>query len=351
MSNFVGREIAHYKSRYVHGQGCYFMPLAIGDQWKCLFRTLSVVLLWSSAQIFSTIAWAEVSHPIPSSTDIEQLCDDQHPQKISFKKEVRGRGQWRYDSGPSGWEGHLLNQVTLHCEHPRCLDDQYRANILRASHFPLYQNLDVKRLETAWGRLMQIDMFAPESYLIVIQPKHTHTSDHGDDAKDGHHDTESGKSNRPLNHTLALRLCLTMRPIVDSIDVHYSSWSSVLYPKQFLTEIHKRLNLKRGGPFRDKPKELREQEAHISASYARIGYRNVNVKIISTPIESKPNHVKIDIHITEGEQPRLKIPVVRILDERLTLDERIELTRRVHREVAPDLFFDVFTSFPHWTYR
>ena len=71
----------------------------------------------------------------------------------------------------------------------------------------------------------------------------------------------------------------------------------------------------------------------------------MSVHIVRTPVKGKPKHYKVDVRISEGTQPPLFTPEIKLRDEHLTSKERIELKRRIYREVTPDLFFDIFTSF------
>ena len=324
--------------------------------------------------------YTRVPNPVPH-TPLRSIvahppCDQGgHQHKISFVRDPRSRDRWRLNQESATWRDRLLNQIKLSCDQIQCNDEKYRANLLRSAQFPLYQNLDVERLEAAWGRLMQIGIFSPTSYLIIqpqdspsLPPETAHSgvaitgtqkSAQGIPQKNTSSEISDETSGDPQEDAqrvrpdlvalqrgpVHLQVCLFNRDIVDSINVRYTSWSSFLYPKQFLSEIYKRLNLKRGAPYFDTPKERREQEAQIVSFYEGLGYRDVSATIVRKPVPDKPKHYTVDILISEGTQPLLSTPLIELKDDRMTASERVELKRRIYREVTPDLFFDLFTSF------
>ena len=61
---------------------------------------------------------------------------------------------------------------------------------------------------------------------------------------------DHSRSNVLIEDTLTgvnLLFCMSNYQVVRHLNIEYSRWSSRFYPKQFRSEIQKRLQLKRGG--------------------------------------------------------------------------------------------------------
>ena len=116
-------------------------------------------------------------------------------------------------------------------------------------------------------------------------------------------------------------------------------------PSCFLSEIQKRLNLKRGGRLPRDREALRQQEAQLKASYVRLGYEGVQVSLIPIYQDQARRRVILEVHVQEGQRPRLGPPIVEVVDQNLSDEELHDEHRRLTREITPDLFYDIFEDF------
>ena len=304
-----------------------------------------------------------------SDADVIPKCSLNSPHLATF--ESHGQ-RWRYQRDPKRpverWEQRVLQRVTWRCERSACLLAAERERVMRAALLPLYQNMTVPTLERAWGHLMQLRMFSPDSYLLIHslsgQPSGddnvvaavgasderarldqvTPSSERGGaSARD---DQRDQTKERATSSPLALTLCLKPYPTIESINIRYVGWKGWLFPRLFSNDIYKRLNFRRGGPYPLDQKYIEERRAQLIEYYRRLGYRDTKVRIVGRPNPNDPLSYQVEIEITEGKLPTLADPEIVIQDEDLlTADEITEMKRRVYRAINPDRFFDVLPEF------
>lgn len=91
--------------------------------------------------------------------------------------------------------------------------------------------------------------------------------------------------------------------VITEVDVEYAEAASFWYPKQFETQIKKRLSLRKGGNYPvDDPEAIARQEANILDLYERLGYRGTQVRIEPRFHGDRDARVRVRVHIHEGAQ-------------------------------------------------
>ena len=256
------------------------------------------------------------------ASTLQSKCEDTSLSRVQLQKESK---RWELTTDSLGlmerYRGYKLTQFDLNCQLQQCQDPIAKSEILRALQIPIYQAITKKNIIAMWTRLMAIGLFEQDSFLL-INPKPKLSK---------------------LTRELQVVICALSPPIIESIQVRYQS--SAFYPKQFLSEIYKRLNLKRGGYLPKQASYLRELESQLVASYKRLGYRGVTVQLIPVYPDNNRQRVILEIRIKEGSRPLLGSPVVEILDTDLDQESIQESTLRIARSITPDLFYDTFRDF------
>ncbi len=255
-------------------------------------------------------------------------CENKALDRLKFIKQVNKWGlepqsQALFDQ----YQGNRLSQVELNCQLKQCHDSIAKSEILRALQVPVYQAISSNNILELWTRLMALGLFETHSFFVINSQ------------------AQAIKGNQSIKaqEELKLSICASSPPIIESIRVRYQS--STFYPKQFLSEIYKRLNLKRGGYLPRDNSYLRELESQLIASYKRLGYHGVTVQIIPIFPSKDQQRVTIEIRIREGNRPKLGSPIIEILDQELEQEVIEENTLRIARSITPDLFFDAFEDF------
>lgn len=112
----------------------------------------------------------------------------------------------------------------------------------------------------------------------------------------------------------------TTAVIITDLEIAYAESSSWLYPRQFRSEIRKRLIFHKGGPFPARPKDkwigsdaalIDQQKRKIVRLYRQLGYRGAQVKVEPTWHGTGEKQVRLRILITEGSQPPIGQVLVR----------------------------------------
>lgn len=282
------------------------------------------VLLCLGLLGLSSIAHAQVQEEEPDSAlhteSLGEVCNQKAINSFTFKK---SRAQsWSLEGDLTPFEKKSIGEIILHCTQKQCEDERSLTEMIRYIQVPRYQAITARDLEASWSRMMALGLFESDSFFILEEAMF---------AKD--------------DDPLTLRICAQSAPIIESIEIHYRSWSSALYPKLFLSEIQKRLNLKRGGRLPRDRQALRQQEAQLRASYARLGYEGVQVSLIPIYQDKARRRVILEVHVKEGQRPRLGPPIVEVADQGLSPEEIQDEHRRLTRMITPDLFYDVFEGF------
>jgi outer membrane protein assembly factor BamA len=234
----------------------------------------------------------------------------------------RKGGGWRYVGAPTSgaspraeasphlddWRGRLVTRVDLECALQRCAEDPNLHYIIQQTlRVPSWQPLIEDTLVGAWRRLLQTGLFRPDSYVIF---KHD-----------------------PDAPYVELRFCARGATVVRRLDIRYDPPSSALYPKQFIGEVRKRLDIKKGGVFPNDDAFARAQEAQVRTLYERLGYEGTRVRIRPHYLDRRGELVDIDVVISEGQRPLLSPPLVRTRGA-LSYAE-------VAQAIVPDTFFDI----------
>lgn len=263
------------------------------------------------------------------SLSIQLYADPTQEYRLSKKciealKEDRGKfkleaGQWRYREGPKFWEDALLLRIEVSCDLKRCETNDLEDTLKRSLRLPLWQNLSMKRLEQAFTHLQQTGLFRPDSYFLFERIQENS-------------DPQSPKQ-------VALHVCARAHSIVRSLKFEYADLMSTLYPKQFIGEIQKRLDIKRGGIFPLDPNFIREQEEQVRTLYERLGYADTKVRI-KTNFDPRKREVDVRVLIDEGTRPRIAAPLVKQPE-----DQEQVAYAEVAQAIAPDTFFDIWSEF------
>lgn len=91
--------------------------------------------------------------------------------------------------------------------------------------------------------------------------------------------------------------------VITEVDVEYAETASFWYPKQFESQIKKRLSLRKGGNYPvDDPEAIARQEANVLDLYERLGYRGTQVRIEPRFHGERDTRVRVRVHIHEGAQ-------------------------------------------------
>lgn len=302
----------------------WIKPLNFGVQSVIRF-SLIIIIATVMSTIITAMATASPT-PIQSKTQpqdkayISEACLSEGIETLAFKNQ--GDQAWQLTTDFSQYEGQTIGEVILHCTLPQCENKIAKAEILRSIQVPIYQKITAKDLVSTWSRMMALGLFESDSFFILEREL-------------------LAVENEPLT----LRVCALSATIIESIEVHYKSWTSTLYPKQFLSEIHKRLNLKRGGRLPKDIHLLKQQKKQIEASYTRLGYQGVHVELIPIYLDQNKQRAILEIHVKEGQRPFLGPPLIELLDQGLDQSKVKEAHRRITRTITSDLFYDLFKDF------
>jgi len=246
--------------------------------------------------------------------------------------EERGRfelkeGRWRYSAGPQRWEGALLLRVELSCDLARCARGRLEDTLKRSLRLPLWQPLTPARLEQAYAHLQQTGLFRSDSYVLFEELTQTPPSA-----------VEEGAVDEDAQKHIAMYVCARAHTTVRSLKFTYTDAVSTLYPKQFISELQKRLDIKRGGVFPLDPGFLREQEEQVRTLYERLGYAGTKVRI-KTRFMSHQREVDVTVVVEEGRRPQVAPPLVR------QPETGHVPYAEVVQAITPDTFFDVWPGF------
>lgn len=188
-------------------------------------------------------------------------------------------------------DGQILVGFTVVCDVPDC-GDEGRIDVLRkATGLRIGLPLRPDDLAEGWLRLMKTGLFS---------------------ALDIEH------SRRGVGLTVTYKA--TTAVIITDLQIEYAESSSWLYPRQFRSEIRKRLIFHKGGPFPARPAGewpandaalLKQQRRKIVRLYRQLGYRGAKVKIVPSWYGPGEKQVRLRIIVTEGTQPPIGQILVR----------------------------------------
>ena len=119
---------------------------------------------------------------------------------------------------------------------------------------------------------------------------------------------------------LTVTYTATTAVIITQLEILYAESSSWLYPRQFRSEIRKRLIFHKGGPFPARPEGewsardaalLEQQRDKIVRLYRQLGYRGAKVRLTPSWHGPGEKQVRLRIEVTEGSQPPIGQVLVR----------------------------------------
>ena len=195
----------------------FFSKLFSDNTLKWLVLSL-FVSLGQQSRLLSEEAYAqsrdlgEMTHT-KEKTDEEPnsfggVCDQEGITPLYFKKSRRQ--VWRLEGELDSYSQRTIGEVILHCDQKQCEDERSLSEMVRFIQVPRFKEVSAKDLESSWSRMMALGLFEPDSFFILEEPMFAAPQD-----------------------PLTLRICALSAPIIESIENHYRSWSSALYPKLF----------------------------------------------------------------------------------------------------------------------
>ena len=188
-------------------------------------------------------------------------------------------------------DGKLLVGFTVVCDVKDCGDAGRIAVLRKATGLRIGLPLRPDDLAEGWLRLMKTGLFSD----VTIEHKW-----------------------RSIGLTVTYQA--TTAVIITDLEIAYAESSSWLYPRQFRSEIRKRLIFHKGGPFPARPGGewggrdaalIDQQQRKIVRLYRQLGYRGAKVKIEPTWHGPGEKKVRLRIVVTEGSQPPIGQVLVR----------------------------------------
>lgn len=186
----------------------------------------------------------------------------------------------------SGLDGELVMGLRVDCDVADCRGVAEPATLSKVTGLRVGLPLSPDDLAEAWVRLMKTGLFS----AIDIKPER-----------------------RPYGVTLTFQA--TTAVIITALEIEYADFSSWFYPRQFRSEIRKRLIFRKGSPFPPKPgadgwtgaaaERIAEQKRKIVKLYRQQGFRGTAVQIRPTYHGPGDKQVRVVIEVTEGSQPAM----------------------------------------------
>ncbi|MCA9543138.1 MAG: hypothetical protein KC613_02080, partial [Myxococcales bacterium] len=186
-----------------------------------------------------------------------------------------------------GAEGKILRRAELVCDIPRCEEPVRKARLERLLRLVPGEPVRATLVGGAWSRLRRTGLFSEVAVTATPVPGVT-----------------------PATVDLTFRAVGVV--VITELNIEYADWRSGVYPRQFRSEIRKRLRFRKGGPFppqvdgQFRPADARDLEAQRQAIvklYADQGYDGTAVRI--DPRYAKDGKtVEVTVVVDEGRQPR-----------------------------------------------
>ncbi len=186
------------------------------------------------------------------------------------------------------FRGKVVAGIPILCDTSFCSDTGTIALLLKVARLSDQkgQPLEPEKVSLAWSRLMRTGIFR----TLTVEP------------------VKSG--NRML-----IRFQGEGNVIIHNLNIEYATWQSRIYPKQFETEVKKRLLLKKGGNFPPKQEDgsyapddqslLERQKRQIISLYEQQGFIDTDVEISANYYGHNNKRVDVTITIKEGHQPKV----------------------------------------------
>ncbi len=216
-------------------------------------------------------------------------------------------------------EGRKILQLAVECDDPSLCRDAQKGTLLSLVRIQPGDALQRDRVSQAWSRLLRTEAFSRVEVRVAEAP-------------DG----------------VVLRFIGTVAVTVTQVTVVYADAASSFYPKQFETQIKKRLSLRKGGNYPvDDPEVIRRQEANVLELYERQGYRNTEVQIVPHFHGRGGKFVRVEVRIHEGDQA----PIGRVLVQGNEAHTYTETMAAVDTGERVDFWPDVFQFLGIGTYE
>lgn len=200
----------------------------------------------------------------------------EHPQ--------RGEARQALIARLAPFNGVPLAQVDIACDIQICLDEGYRDTLRRMTLLTPGAPLTAERVADAWSRLLRTGLFESLEVSVGRGPEGA----------------------RVLFSAVGFAT-------ITALDIEYAALESRLYPKQFISEIKKRVFFKKGGDFPSQAPDgglslearrlIAKQKQQIVSLYQQQGFEGTRVKIDEAYHGYQNKQVRLTIAVYEGVQP------------------------------------------------
>lgn len=302
--------------RYAQLQYTRYRSSLLNDQVGCVCykkRRVYCAIISSISMSFLTLILLSLLH---STAEAKKCGEYLKKDRIYFKFSER---KWQLKTDSRDWLEGQINHVHIECDEDTCNEDSNDL-FIRTLSVPTFQPLTTTHIEHAWSRLMQFGIFRTDSFFVLAP-----------------NPQKSPNAVLTKDRFYTLSVCAQNYAIIQNLSIRYKSIWSDLYPKQFISEIKKRLKLTRGGPFPHDPSILRKQEKQIRSLYETLGYQNTYVHIKPRYLDPHAKKVSVEVIIEEGYRALIGAPLVK-LDAEIAYSEIVQA-------LTPDYFFDFWPKF------
>jgi outer membrane protein assembly factor BamA len=187
-------------------------------------------------------------------------------------------------------EGFILQRAVVRCDIKMCRFPERKALLDGLLRLELGAPLEAQAVTAAWSRLDRTGYFRQVEVLPRVVPN-----------------TDPPQVELVFDAQGAV--------VITELKISYADWASRFYPRQFSSEIRKRLRLRKGGtfPVRDEDGHYSEadqalldrQTAQIVKLYTDQGYVGTAARIEAEYYGPQSKQVRITVVVTEGSQPLL----------------------------------------------
>jgi outer membrane protein assembly factor BamA len=173
--------------------------------------------------------------------------------------------------------GRTLESVAVECDDPETCGPERQPLFMSLVRLELGKPVSPAQVVEAWSRLTRTEAF--RALGVHFTPA-----------------SAEGNGVRLVFKGLA-------QALITSVDVEYADAASRWYPKQFDTQIKKRILLRKGGNYPiDHPEQIERQVANVMELYERLGYRGTEVRIEPEYEDARRTRVRVVVHVKEGDQ-------------------------------------------------
>ncbi|MCA9537499.1 MAG: BamA/TamA family outer membrane protein [Myxococcales bacterium] len=189
------------------------------------------------------------------------------------------------------WAGRTVNNVDIECDIPVCSGPQ-RAVLIDLTGLDIGAQFAPDQLADGWSKLMRTGFFRS------IEP-----------------------TAAPDGDGVRLVFSGVGQVVITDLDIEYADFESRLYPRQFASEIRKRLPLRKGGSFpplgldgRFAPGDAALIDTwceRVSSLYAQQGFVGTRVELLPEYHGRGHKQVRVTVRVHEGRQPEMGQVLVR----------------------------------------